>query len=146
MPSRKGSANRRSVALVQLAHKRMERKLQRGRVPVEVLLDQMRYYDERAQIAQEKLEAFIQSHDLSDTNNLEKSQQLFKQMLALHEVAADRAERCAPYIHARVSPLALSQVHPDTPGKGEITEEMSAKDAALAYQDTLHSDEGDVAA
>jgi hypothetical protein len=90
----KGSVNSQSVKL-------QERALAFGQAPLDILLDLMRYYYERAQTLLKK-----------DLNNPANEQvdidKLDAKIDYLFDKASDHAARAAGYIHPRMSPMDLN--------------------------------------
>lgn len=103
------------------------------------MLQNMNYYHNAGQSVMEKMEKLLPVLQERAGKDVEMVQEFMK-MLQLASSFRERAQDCAvdaaPYLHAKLSAVAIST---DTEGAviKAITESMAPKDAAAAYQTVL---------
>jgi hypothetical protein len=125
----KGTVNKKTAALRAIAMKQV----QSGVTPLEVMLDNMRFYHERANEILANILAGVGKRP-----SLEMIEAL-KSLCSFRSQAQDAASDAAPYMHPRLTAIAVKAVV-DHNIKA-VTGEMTPQQASEAYASTLLGDE-----
>lgn len=95
----KGSVSTRTLALNAVR----DNAIQKGRTPLDVMLRNMRFYDEKAESAMKWVEEKMQAKKTTPLEVLE----LLKEMSEYRMQAQKCAVDCAPFVHPKLSAIAV---------------------------------------
>ena|ERR1035437_3552111 len=128
----KGSLGKRTKALLAIK----DQALHAGITPLEVLLNNMRFYYDKISKAEQMLEAAIAQHEPT-----EKIIQVLKTLCDFRSEAGRFAVEAAPYCHSRMATLTVSG-DPNNPLEmvHSIADDMTPQQAQETYAGTLRTD------
>jgi hypothetical protein len=134
----KGTRNRRSVILAEDARERVKHALVGKISPLEVLLEQMHWYRDQAEMLTAKIAEL--AVDISDPTSLTEFFKMIRDMGQFRQLARVCASDAAPYVHSKLASIELSSapLDPDD-GVPKITNQSSPKVAASLYEASLRT-------
>lgn len=102
---KKGSLNKRTIAIRALTDKAIDA----GVTPLEVMLENMRFYYDKAKVAEQILmDAIAAKKQPDDVINA------LRELCSFRDESTKCAEKAAPYVHSRLAALTVS-ADPDNP-------------------------------
>jgi hypothetical protein len=141
-------AGRKAGSLTVRNRQIADKAAEEGVTPLDVLLENMRFYHGAAESALKRLleglatpEQIVQEHDPQAPDPSKPPPNVidaFRVMLALKEKASKEAERAAPFMHPRITPVERK------PGDGEEVVPLSERLAAYEREEAIAESAGKV--
>ena len=130
----KGTPNKRTLIIPQVARDRVQSSFAHKVSPLEVLLEQMHWYRERAAELTEKISEL--TVNVTDPDSLKAFLKALQEMGQFRQNARVCAAEAAPYVHARLATIDFKPA-PDDSEMKIIDGRLTLKDAGAVYQETV---------